>query len=1061
MTRGVRTGLLTLLAVAATGTALVAGAFAYLRSPSGSEWILARAKKWVREQGGGELEYARGSVNPFAGVHFEKLRFKQASSTRHLEVTIQRLDLEYRIAWFSRRLDVHQFKVEKPVIIYREREKGLPIPPALSGEADEANVDSEGGLIRKEDRLARARRLVLNPPLQVSVPELSIMDLDLEWQLKSQSSSGDMLDARVKGLDFKSKLEWVSGRFLSQADLQLGAPVPLVWGVVSKDSTRWEARATLWGSASWNAAIGRQGEPWIYEVHPADLKFEARDLSFVSSGPRGVIQARLPSLKLDVAAKLLAHTRELWVAESSAFQETGVSGNLTAGKLTIEQGPLGKKSRRTVIASQGLKLTSELKEDLGLALRWEAHGISSPELLSRIVNASAQCNATAARDLRRLEAQGRIELGGIPLLKSELLAQLAPPQEGGGMVANGKLASSLDSRLAKLMPRAAALAQTGPVAVTLGFDVRSGGNPKTVLEAAMGMSRVPVREKFELRTVQAPGGRPEIRFEPMSLTVGLERAPGPGRNSFRIRGSVPSLVTPNLKSAASLQLTSGGEWDGEADGSRRLKANVDLQFNHADFGTWSITANSQASGKGQGFEEKGTATFTQVSATPAVPFIFSKPIALAHRYTIKRALAEGELSAQLPHLRIRGLGQVENTLFSARFGTPEDTAGESTDDQELALEAKLTQGEFELEEGVGGGLGKQLPKLPGLSLSTRARLSEGNQLELESLDAHFGGGLIRLEAEAIGKIKSRDLELSGLLNLDVPKNFPPIAGQKLQGKMELPWTLSVIGGREVGLEGTLKLREFSAMGPEGGLSGVTGSVPLSERLLIEGGHVKFARLITRNPFERVDFERVRPLLEGAEPLRIEAIHWEEKIHGPLIGFLSVEQNMLLAQQANLSLGSGRVYGEIFLDAYPANLQFGLLSRVTGLDLGEVLPRRFLDRVPSGNRKVSGRTGLVVDLNRRTLSGRIDVTEIGAPQLVMMVNVLDPSFQNEKMNQLRSRLGVVSPTFVAISIEKGYADMTVGLSLLGNWSARGVATSPWISAFTAALAKKSQAGPISK
>jgi hypothetical protein len=314
-----------------------------------------------------------------------------------------------------------------------------------------------------------------------------------------------------------------------------------------------------------------------------------------------------------------------------------------------------------------------------------------------------------------------------------------------------------------------------------------------------------------------------------------------------------------------------------------------------------------------------------------------------------------------------------------------------------------------------------------------------------------------MRADATGKLKSRDFEVTGTLSANVPKAFPALLGNRYRGAMTMPWTLSVIGGRELDLEGSLKLDSFAIGGRDWGVSGISGAIPVSEKLALDQGRLRFTRLITRNPFERVDFERVRPLLDDAVPFKVDSIHWQEKSYGPLIAFLSLEQNMLLAQQANLTLGRGRVYGEFFLDAYPAHLQVGVLSRITSLDLGEVLPQEYLKRVPSGDRAVSARTGVVVDLNRRTLSGRVDVTRIGAPQLVMLINLLDPAFRDEKLNRIRSLLSLGAPKSVEVSIDKGYADLKAEIpGVPENLSTiRGAAVEPWISSVTAALAKKSK------
>lgn len=491
----------------------------------------------------------------------------------------------------------------------------------------------------------------------------------------------------------------------------------------------------------------------------------------------------------------------------------------------------------------------------------------------------------------------------------------------------------------------------------------------------------------------------------------------------------------------------------DASAQRSLGADATLELK--GYGQWLLKSQVQLKKSADATSSSGSTVISQVSAPDGLSVSLPEPIKITHRLNMDARNTDGEITAEMPLLEIQKVGRIQATRFSATARTPKATMG-----QDLDLAMELKQGDIVLDESFA----KNAPKLAGLDMSAKARLRGGNQLELESFAASFGQSLLRLTADATGKLKTRDFETRGTLSIHVPDDFPKMGGQRLRGQIDVPWTLSVVGGRELDLDGAVNIKNLAASSAQGGVSDVSGAIPLSERLVWDGKRVHFAHLITQNPFERVDFERVRPLLEGADQVRVGEIRWEEKTYGPMVGYFSVHQNMIQAQKVDVSLGSGKIYGEMFLDAYPANLQCGMLSRITGLNLAEIIPQKYLVKIPSGDKAISARTGIVMDLNKRTVDGRIDITEIGAAPLMMMINVMDPQYQDDKMNRMRSALSLGSPSFVGISMQKGYMDMDARIvSAVGvpvpTPGIHSFPLSSWIDAFTADIVKKTQEGPL--
>lgn len=289
--------------------------------------------------------------------------------------------------------------------------------------------------------------------------------------------------------------------------------------------------------------------------------------------------------------------------------------------------------------------------------------------------------------------------------------------------------------------------------------------------------------------------------------------------------------------------------------------------------------------------------------------------------------------------------------------------------------------------------------------------------------------LFKVQMDITGNERTGKAEIVGKASMKVPKKFPVIAGNRLSGGMEMPWTVQVRGGKEILVNGTLQFNDMAWSNGKYGFSGLSGKVSVIEALERRGNAVTFARIENPNAFERVDFERIQPYLQESEKTQILEISYEDRKIGPFFGYFSIYQNLMAVNQFNMKLGKdGRAYGEFFIDANPAQLRMGFLSRLTELDLGEILPSRLLKNTTQGSKKISGRGGMVINLTKSTVEGRMDITEIGGSQLITMMRALDPKGKDEKVNRACAALGLAYPTFVGMSFNSGLMDMNIDMSL---------------------------------
>lgn len=363
------------------------------------------------------------------------------------------------------------------------------------------------------------------------------------------------------------------------------------------------------------------------------------------------------------------------------------------------------------------------------------------------------------------------------------------------------------------------------------------------------------------------------------------------------------------------------------------------------------------------------------------------------------------------------------------------------------------QVELDLETIIPKLQVRGFPALSGFKTRARAVLQDNNRFSLEELTAELNHSVIRLSAEASGDFAAKNFQSQGTLSVEIPAEFPNIESQKLQGQIEFPWNMAIYHGQNINLEGVLNFQNMSwsklpSKNSESSfqLLGISGKIPVSEQLLWNGKLMQFSHLISQNPFERVDFERLQPMIHESGSFLIEKLGFEEKVYGPFQGFFSIRQNMIFAHKFDITLGDGRSNGELYFDAYPKNLQMGILARLTGLNLSEILPRKYLLSTPNRNEKLSGRSGLVLNFNSASIDGRIDLTEIGRSQMITLINMMDPRYENEKMNQARFGLSLAAPSFIQMSFQQGYMDMGFQLSspIRQEFMIRGIPVSSWLS-----------------
>jgi len=843
--------------------------------------------------------------------------------------------------------------------------------------------------------------LLKNPPLQLDLEKFVIQRLELDLEKAQPATAAEpanTLHAHLEGFDFALNLLLLKELLKIDGSLQMAKNLNLAIHSQMRDVTA-SARA----SGKWAFGIRRDHNNWIYEIDPLDLSILASDVVVNNKVVGAESAIKLASLSLHSKTAVRAHSKELFRADVNSVDKVAADALIQLGKLKLE----AKNAKPIMLGAEKIQLKSGLADKIDIDMDYSAEGIQAEQFLSQAVGFDLRSNVQLTRDFGHMNLETRGRLQNLDLIDLKTQVDLSSPD--GEVQALGDLSLNATRGLADLVRSAQPLKKMGPLHIDANFNVH--------------------RKKE-------------------------------GDLALQLKTTVPEILLPSLKKPAAIAVTCEASWKPVL---RHLDFAGQIDFANGEFGKWKVDTKLQLKladkATNQPLQTSGLTTIAQISraVNGKIPVSFTKPLTVEHNVELGTQKADVEINAVIPHVDIDKFGSVDETKLKVTAHSVGLSGPKNVD-----LFLQLKQGRITVQERESVELLKKGASIAGLEMNIRASLKDGVRFALEEFKANFDESAVVITAQATGNTMTKDAQ--GQLNLSVliPANFPEVGGQKISGRIEIPAHLALYRGREANLSGSVGLSDFSVSKTNVTLSGISGRFPFSERLNWDGKNVRFTELINENPFERVDFERVRPLLQEAEPLNIRELRWEDKTYGPFVGFFSLAQNMLYAHQFDLDLGTGHVNGEFFLDFYPANLQFGLLSRLIGINLVQVLPAKFLAKMPVGDKNVSMRSGFVLGLNHATIDGRVDITEIGGPQLVAMINVLDPNYEDEKMNKVRGLLDIGYPTSVGLKFAEGYMDMDIGLDILGLKQMENIHEIPiasMVSTATSGIVKETQKGPL--
>lgn len=990
---------------------LVAGLVLFLSSSAGSRFLLGKAAAAAADAGW-KMTARAMTLDVFHRLHLENVRLTRGDDV----VAFSTLDVVYRIGVFPPSLAVENVLLaDTQVRVHgKDADEPSPEPSEPSGEGVET-----------------ARRWLERPPASITVKTFTITNL--QWDYENRTPGGTAVAAQGKLKRLTASLTILPENFAF--DLTVDGLGMDSWSFASASAT---GSGTLLFDGAVRLSATKTDSGWLEHVAA-----EKTSLTAGASGtygekhrPWSIDRLRIASSNQGTVRAPTPLSIDRWKVEKLEGSAGGVIDGVSVGGAS----PLvaWPDFAFEVTGSHGANVRIEAKGKIPKLTLAGVHGAMA---------AAVDGSLEAPLDFHSLALRGRGIVEGRPIAEGGLDLQAGEPTK---IESWGTLL--LPASLARRAPATASIAGTDGARGKIELHGTVGGKMTHVLDAptwekapiastfAGSLSAAGRRDpKLSLGDVAAKGtlGREHGAWK-MTATLRTDRLVAGGADvreprvetemTYTADGVANARLEGHYRNEKFLDLAATMEGEGHAKGEATATLTPALAAHLGkDVGRWTTHAsfaNHHRSGVHQ-FEAAGEVT--QFSATPsplgAVKLAGPATWRLRGKYAVADATFTGAFDGELPAIDVADVGRSGALRANATL-----SVGGAKGRRDIRFAASAKQEKLQLKKSVAPGL----PALAGLRFDAKASVQNGQRFTLDELEASFGDELVAFTGSAAGRIDRGSYQMGVKLSSDVPKTFPIVAGQRFAGHLEIPLTVNVGGGRDINIDGDVLLSNVQWSKNDMALSGIHGRVPLQYQLVREDGTIRFAYLMTQNPFERVDYERLRPLLARAEQVRVDEVRFSDRKYGPIVGVFSMRQNLLFAHSFDASFGkSGSLGGEFFADLNPNHLRVGLLSRLTAVNLTEVLPTRSLVRVPTGTQTVSGRCGIVVDLKSGTADGRVDITEIGAAQLVTLINAMDPTFENEKLNTARTALSLGYPTFVGAKLERGYMDLSIDLRLLGT------------------------------
>jgi hypothetical protein len=1038
------------------GLAVVfAGVVVFVGTPRGSNFVLSQLVRGGLSLGY-RVSYDTGRFLPFSRITFQNLKIRKSSPEANEEilVEIKKLDFDYSLLWFSRTVHIRRAVLAQGLVKVRR--------------TNFTKLNEQPAEKSRFDWLDKLKKNLVAPSVRIKLENIQFDQMTFQFE-SPVPREGYELSVNLDHFSLAAELTENLLKLNSEFEISKKTSVAS-WARCAPGKESFAFAATPYGKGMLAVNLSRDGEKWIYEMPESHFQLGAGTLSLREHSPG--VESNLEVADLNVSATLvmLAKSFGLFGFESNPFEKLSAASTVTSGRGSYSEIIDGKKSEYS-LGSQVFKAElsrpkeNEKEKAIVLETNYNINNFFSNFLLTRPMPLHWVSRTQMPSDFKNFTWFNQLSLSGKPLFRWDVMGRRLHQSQIGAV--DGQLTSFNNVPGLKIP---AAVRKLGAIHAEFGIQREISTGSKGGFHVLISSQNPAiVRPAFSPISWHGQFGKERGNFGFSSKIK--TRLNGIGHAPPELEITVDGVKAPQwtLRSEITLVDRPVANWKIVLSGEpgRRLKGNSNFSLNAGVVATYFLPKKlregvSSSIIENQSdfdivfpkdhpgrflrtgvFKTNGTTRISQILRSGNI--LFPEPVTFNHAVNLAGGAAGFNVRANIAKIIVLPDLSISSTEVSATFNS--------------SRLAEFAEGVFSLDLSQQK-IQKGNQEFKGGNAHLVAKL-QGGQVVVDNFTADFDQSAVRLTGEASARLASSEFLARGKLSAQIPDTFPKLNGQTFRGKLEIPWTVAIRPGPEITVDCDIKVHNLAWTKGDYNVAGISGHVPISERLHWDGHHLHFSELINRNAFERVDFDRLRPLIHDSGFLRIEHLGVLEKNYGPMSGMFSVRQNMILAHQFDLKMGrTGLLDGEMYGDINPNNLSVGILSRLTRLDLSDILPKKYLIKMPVGDQLLSGRTGVVINLNRSSVDGRIDITQIGGSQLVTLLNALDPKFENEKMNKTRTALNFGAPTFVQMSFEQGFMDIGMELAVLGisqRYDVRSIPLSSMVAGAGQEIIKKTPEG----
>lgn len=413
------------------------------------------------------------------------------------------------------------------------------------------------------------------------------------------------------------------------------------------------------------------------------------------------------------------------------------------------------------------------------------------------------------------------------------------------------------------------------------------------------------------------------------------------------------------------------------------------------------------------------------------------------------------LQAELPQVELPETAELHAMRMDTRIRLADLDRTDDVDlDTDLEVARIVPLGDLATLLPAGGPLAAWLRDW---TARIRLRQRAPDRVYVDRIEMRLADPLLRFEGQGDFRL-SGDGDLSGHMQIDLPDI--PDGDLRSRGRVELPFSLAVHEAREFSLRADPRFADVHLETDELRVVALDGHMAIHQDLrLHDDGRISFQHLEQPNPFRRVDYPTIAPFLGDPPTLHMAALQLGGLEITDFAASPEIRQNLLIGvDESRFGWLGGWVVGRMFVDMNPARPVFGMLGRFSHLDPNRLLPPRRRGAVTDSG-EIAGRAAFAFDLRRRLAEGRLDITSIGRPQLLRLLDVMDPDFEDPQINLARRGLAVAWPRAVHIEMDRGEMDLAIALGGLTRQTLRirGVPLSPLIEAWAGETLQELETG----